>query len=511
MLPVADLGLLPESAAEHHGETPLCADTPWTSACRTSETVSDFAVVVADYADRLWGAGVRPGAVVALIKANHLDIQAIQCAVVRVGALPALLSVAMDPADLLHCLKELQRPHVLTDADGAAALRPWQDQLGDIAAGVLTLSPEAALTGAVELNEPGTHRVTRRPGTDPTLITHSSGTTGKPKLLVHTVDSLYAHVAPQINVVQSLDYAGISAKCLSFVHVRMSTGILTALNTGVPFLGISSPDPASVRAALLRHRPQTLEAQPNMFLRWETLARETPNPFSTAERYISSFDALHPRTLRTLLEATDHPDPTFIQAYGQTETGPVTILMTRRSDIREPGRLHSRDVGVAFPGMEIRVVDDTGAVLPPGTPGQIEVRTPARAESMIGRPPLPGRDSWWPMADIGMLRPDGHLELLDRQVDQVPGVASTLRAEDVLLDELPDLAEVVIVGRDGTVTAVAATADGKPVDEDRWQQARAKAGLPEDTRVDYRPWEEFPLTGTMKVRRHRLLPPGTLG
>lgn len=511
MLPVADLGLLPDSVAEHHGGTTVCADTPWASACRTPNTVSDFAVVVADYADRLWGAGVRPGAVVALVKANHFDIQAIQCAIVRIGALPALLSVKMEPADLLHCLKELDRPWLLTDAASAAVLRPWQDQHGEIVSRLLTLAPEAVLPGAVELSESAPHRVTRHVGTDPMLITHSSGTTGKPKLLVHTVDSLYAHVAPQIGVVKSLDYAGISAKCLSFVHVRMSSGLLTLLNTGVPFLGISSPDLAPVRAALLRYRPESLEAQPNMFLRWEALARETPNPFSAVERYISSFDAIHPRTLRTLLEASERPNPTFIQAYGQTETGPVTLLMTTRADVREPGRLDSRDVGAAFPGMEIRVVDDAGAEVPADTSGYIEVRTPARAESMIGRPPLPGRDAWWPMRDIGRLRPDGHLELYDRQVDQVPGVPSTLRAEDILLDELPELGEVVIIAVDGAVTAVAVTADGKPIDDDRWQRARDRAGLPEDTGIDYRPWEDFPLTGTMKVRRHRLVTPGTPG
>ncbi|MFH8796095.1 class I adenylate-forming enzyme family protein [Streptomyces sp. NPDC017941] len=511
VLPSADLGLLPEIAAEHHGGTTLCADTPWGSACRTPTTVRDFAAVVADYADRLWGAGVRPGAVVALVKSNHFDIQAIQCAIVRVGALPALLSVRMEPVDLLRCVEELQRPYLLTDADGAAVLRPWQDRLGEVTARGLALTPEAASAGAVQLSEPATHQVTRRSGSDRTLITHSSGTTGKPKLLVHTVDSLYAHVAPQIGVVQSLDHAGISAKCLSFVHVRMSSGLLTVLNTGLPFLGISSPDPAPAREALLRYRPEALEAQPNMLLRWEALARETPNPFSTVERFISSFDAIHPRTLRTLLEASDRPDPTFVQAYGQTETGPVTLLITTRSDIREPGRFNSRDVGTAFPGMEIRVVDDTGAQLPAGTPGHIEVRTPARAESMIGHPPLPDRDTWWPTGDIGALTPEGHVELHDRQVDRVPGVPSTLRAEDVLLDELPELAEVVIIAVEGKVTAVVATADGKPVDDDRWRHARARAGLPENTGVDHRPWDEFPLTGTMKVRRHRLLPHGTTG
>ncbi|WP_221351537.1 class I adenylate-forming enzyme family protein [Streptomyces beigongshangae] len=511
MLPVADLGLLPESAAEQRGGTTLCADTPWLSACRTPVTVGDFATVVVDYADRLWAAGVRPGAVVALVKSNHLDIQAIQCALVRIGALPALLSVKMEPPDLLDCLTSLRRPWLLIDADGAALLSRWRQRLDGTVSRVVALTPGTAPPGAAELGESAPHRTHRRSGTDPVLVTHSSGTTGRPKLLVHTADSLYAHVAPQLGVVRSLDYSGISAKCLSFVHVRMSSALLTVLSTGVPFLGISSPEPAPVREALLRYRPETLEAQPNMFLRWEALARETPNPFAPVERYVSSFDALHPRTLRTLLEASDHPDPTFVQAYGQTETGPVTLLVTTRSALRQSGRPHSRDVGVPLPGTEVRVVDDAGTELPAGTPGHIEVRTPARAESMVGRPPLPGRDTWWAMGDLGLLRPDGHVELHDRQADRVPGVPSTLRAEDILLDELPELAEAVVIASEGAVTVVAATADGKPVDEDRWRRARDEAGLPQDTEVHYRPWEEFPLTGTMKVRRHRLLPHGAPG
>lgn len=504
MLPIPDLGLLPESAAEHHGETILCADAPWASASCDPSTVSDFAAVVTGYADRLWGAGVRPGEVVAVAKSNHLDIQALQCAIVRIGALPALLSVKMEPADLLDCLKQLQQPCLLTDAEGAAVLHPYQDQLGALVSRIFTLTPEGTLAGAVELSESATHTVSRRPGTDPTLITHSSGTTGRPKLVVHTVDSLFGHVAPQIQVVQAYDKATISAKCLSFTHVRMSTALLSTLNVGIPFLAITSASLDPVRQALLSYPPASLEAQPNMFLRWEALARETPNPFSTVNRFITSFDAIHPRTMRILLEASDDPDPTFIQAYGQTEVGPVTLLMVRRSDLREPGRLSGRDVGGAFPGMTVRIVDDTGSVLPAGTPGHIEVRTPGRAESVIGRAPLPDRDTWWPMGDIGMLRPDGHVELYDRQVDQVPGVPSTLRAEDILLDELPELAEVVIISADGTAVAVAATVHGEPIAADLWQSARRKAGLPENTAVEYRPWEEFPVTGTIKVRRHLL-------
>jgi hypothetical protein len=62
----------------------------------------------------------------------------------------------------------------------------------------------------------------------------------------------------------------------------------------------------------------------------------------------------------------------------------------------------------------------------------------------------------------------------------------------------------VIVGVDGTVTAVAATVDGRPLDGDRWAAARLAAGLPDDTRLDQRSADEIPVTGTVKVRRHRL-------
>jgi acyl-coenzyme A synthetase/AMP-(fatty) acid ligase len=510
MPPVADLGLLPESAAEHHGEMTLAADTPWPSAARDPRTAADFAAVVADYADRLWAVGIRPGRVVAVAKSMHFDIQALQCAVVRVGGLPALLSLAMEPAELLACLAELDQPYLLTDADGVAVLRPARDRLDALVARVVLLAPPpdgaATLPGAVGFEERAAHQVTRRDGIDPTLITHSSGTTGKPKLVVHTVDSLFSHAAPQIKVMQGYDELGLSAKCLSFVHVRMSSGLVSALNVGMPLLALTSADLDPVRAALRRHRPLSLEAQPNVLLRWEELARETPSPLAPVGRYVSSFDAIHPRTVRTLLAASEHPDPSFVQAYGQTETGPVTVLTITRSDLAEAGRVSSRDVGVPFPGLtEVRVVDDQGRALPAGTPGNVEVRTPGRAEAVLGRDPLPGRDSWWPMGDIGVLRPDGHLEVLDRLVDRVPSLPSTLRAEDVLLDELPELAEVVIVGgAGGAITAVAVTVDGTPVAEDRWQAARRAAGLPASVQVWFRSAAELPVTGTVKVRRHRL-------
>lgn len=144
MLPERDLGLLPEHAAETHGGMTLCADTPWPSAPRDPATAADFAAVVTDYADRLWALGLRPGQVVAVAKALHFDIQALQCAVVRLGGLPALLSIRMQPAELLACLAELERPWLLTDAAGAAVLRPRRAELAGLVGTTVMLTRDGS-------------------------------------------------------------------------------------------------------------------------------------------------------------------------------------------------------------------------------------------------------------------------------------------------------------------------------------------------------------------------------
>src|ERR1041385_1553510 len=106
----ADLGSLPELAAQSHPDMALLSDRPWFALRRPVNTVGDLAGAVTTYADRLWAAGIRPGDTVAVVKTNHFDILAIACAAVRIGAVPALLSVKMEAAELLACLELLQRP-----------------------------------------------------------------------------------------------------------------------------------------------------------------------------------------------------------------------------------------------------------------------------------------------------------------------------------------------------------------------------------------------------------------
>lgn len=496
----ADLGLLPERAAESHGDVAFLSDTPWLGSSRQVRTVSDFAVAVAEYAERLWAANIRPGNMVALVKSNHVDIQAVACAAVRIGAIPALLSVMMEPQELLESLRLLERPVLLLDQAGADKLGPHRAELKVLTRGAFSIHAPAAVWAPL-LDGTSKHEVARRTEDDPILITHSSGTTGQPKLVMHTAESLYFHAAPQIEVAKNLDTDGLAARCLSFVHVRMSSGLVAMLTVRMPFLALASPELSDVKHNLLTHRPVALETHPNLFLRWERLAADPDRPFASVGRYVTSFDAVHPRTVRTLLHASDHPDPVYFQAYGQTETGPVTILSIRRTDLDAYSDSGSRSVGCAIPGLtSVRVIDEGGMPVANGSPGFIEVRTQGRTPALLGSPALPDADQWWQTGDIGVLNDDGNLELLDRAADRVDGTSSLLRVEDLLLDLLPELVEVVLVAAGATVCTV----DDEELDSERWAKACIDAGLSEPTPFTQCRWDELPLTGSWKVRRHRI-------
>jgi fatty acid CoA ligase FadD22 len=160
-----------------------------------------------------------------------------------------------------------------------------------------------------------------------------------------------------------------------------------------------------------------------------------------------------------------------------------------------------RNVGRPVDGAQVRVVDDAGNAIEAGRLGNIEAKAPGRFRGYVGeQPPAPG--AWWPMGDLGRMKPDGSLELLDRAIDRARDTDSLLEKEDVLLDLLPELLELVLVSSvgDADLVAVACPRDGTTLDIGRFAAAAATVGL---EKVPLHVWqfEDLPLTGSYKVRR----------
>ncbi|GAB3483466.1 class I adenylate-forming enzyme family protein [Nocardiopsis coralliicola] len=500
------LGTLFDRAAARHPENVMILDHDLDLAPHLGRraTVAEIADLVADYAARLRAAGVGIGERVAVYKTNGFDITLFAFAAARIGAVPVLLSPKLDGATAAELVRRIGRPHLVTDQRTIDGDLP-EPVLAEARSVLLTSGSREGATALDSLG--GAERVppVALPPGHPALITHTSGTTGLPKLAVHTGLSLQARYYPQYASLAAIAHRReVVAIHVSFVHSRLFTALGISLSRGFPVAVLADSDPAATAGIFARLRPGIIEAHPNSFLQWEELADDPRAPFSNVKLFSSTFDALHPRTVHRLLGASRRRAPLFGQLYGQSEVGPVVVRAFARRHAKEAV---GRCVGFAFPGMtRVRVVSRDGH--PPSElhPGHIEVHTDGRVATYLGEQERFDRqvdNGWWRMGDVGYKTRWGCLHLLDREVDLIDGFGSTLAAEDVLLSGIEELTEVVVVpGPGGTAVPVVCTRDDAPLDPVAWQNAAA--GLPPMADPVHRRFEDLPQTATLKIKRIEL-------
>jgi acyl-coenzyme A synthetase/AMP-(fatty) acid ligase len=501
------LGPLFKNAASPYPDRPpvIDHDLDIAPAFGRRATYAQVADLVDDLASRLWAAGVRPSQRVVVYKEHGFDITLLACAVVRAGAVPVLLSPKLDGATVTELIRRVDQPFLITDQ--VKLERELPDSVFGLACKVLLTS--GSYPGTVEL--PGLAGVPRvaavtAPAHQPTLITHTSGTTGIPKLAVHTGFSFESRYRPQAAVARIfLPGKQSIAIHVSFVHSRMFTALAVPLLRGWSIIMLADEDPKKAADLFAQEHPTVMEAHPNSFMAWEELADDPRLPLADMQIFSSTFDALHPRTVSRLLSASRRRRPIFAQMYGQSEIGPTIIRGYGRG--RDP-EADLRCMGIPFPGMtSARVVSRDGKRPSKQNPGYIEIRSDGRILTYLGESQRHQRQlsdgGWWRMGDVGYRTWKGCVHLLDREVDIIEGFGSTLAVEDVLFARMHDLNEVVIIpGPDGTAVPVVCTKDDGPLDTRAWQAATA--GLPAMADPVHWRHDEIPKTATIKVKRLEL-------
>ncbi|MEO3848913.1 class I adenylate-forming enzyme family protein [Streptomyces sp. B8F3] len=510
------LGVLFDWHAESKQQTVAHLDRPFDIAPDGGERYDavQLAEVVRDLSARLHAAGARRGDRVAIIKDNHLDLVLIAAAAARFGALPATIAAINKPEAHRKMLERLE-PSVLVVSPGPLARAAAAGielagpgtrvvVVGEIGEG----APQDALTLA-ELDGSNTPPVHLGGSKEPMLVMHSSGTTGTPKLVVHSAGTLLDGVAKMERIrfpVLASKHRDVAATSISFAHGR-SVSWLTGQFVLAPekIVIISRHDTGTAQRMISRHRPTALEASPNVFQRWEELVRDEPELFARVRLYVGTFDAVHPRTVRTFLNASGRRFPVWLQGWGQSEVGPMCFTLFTRGRMRKApeGSSVTSDIGWPSPGLtRVRLVDaETGRRVGRGKPGIMLAATKARCLDYLGeserhREKVSG--TWWNTGDVGERGRFGRLKLVDREVDIIPGV-SGIELESLLLDRLPDAQEVTVLGvPDGPPVPVLCMT-GDRLDPGQWRTATR--GLPELGEPRLVPFDDVPRTATWKVRR----------
>jgi acyl-CoA synthetase len=198
----------------------------------------------------------------------------------------------------------------------------------------------------------------------------------------------------------------------------------------------------------------------------------------------------------------------IIRAYGSTEHPSTTGC---RFD--DPADRRHRTDGRALPGVELRLVDEDGADVPAGTPGEILSRGPDLCLGYTD-PALTAAafddDGWYRSGDIGVLDEDGYLTITDRVKDIIIRGGENVSAAEVeqALQTLPGLAEIAVVAaRDDRLgehaCAIVRMLPGcEPVTLTHLTAQLSRVGLarqkwPEELRIV----DDFPRTASGKVRK----------
>jgi long-chain acyl-CoA synthetase len=357
--------------------------------------------------------GVRKGDRVATLLPNCPELVEVFWACARTGAVLVPLSPLLREAGLAPLL-----------ADAGVALLVTPDSARTLAASTSDGSPADALIAEG----------------DPFNIVYSSGTTGQPKgiVLSHRTRALYA-----------LIFA--AAYRITPGSVVMHAGSLVFNGAMLTFL------PAFLQGAKYVLQPQF---SPEAFV--ETVHRERVTHVMLVPSQIVailSSPAFDERKLASLQFVgsvgaplhREHRDELcrrlpgrFGELYGLTE-GFMTVLDP--SDVaRKPG-----SVGRPLPFFEIRIVDDHGRDVSPGTVGEIVGRGPLMMDGYHGRPDLTAeavRDGWLLTGDLGKVDEDGFLTLVDRKKDLIISGGVNVYPRDIeeIAVQHPHVREAVCFG-----------------------------------------------------------------
>jgi malonyl-CoA/methylmalonyl-CoA synthetase len=290
-----------------------------------------------------------------------------------------------------------------------------------------------------------------RPGVDPgrrAMMLYTSGTTGRPKGVVHTHGGLAAQVDSLIEAwAWSADDRVLLVLPLHHVHGVVNV-TLCALRAGAACEAPGGFDALATWARLASGAITLFMAVPTIYTRliaaWdEADAKEQARWSAGAARarlMVSGSAALPVSTLARWHEITGH---VLLERYGMTELG---MVLSNTLDRRVPGQ-----VGEPLPNVDVRVIDDHGHAVPDGGAGELLVRGPQVFLEYWRRPEETAAafvDGWFRTGDVTVREPDGYRLLGRSSVDIIKTGGEKVSALEIeeLYRTHPSITDCAVVG-----------------------------------------------------------------
>jgi acyl-coenzyme A synthetase/AMP-(fatty) acid ligase len=458
--------------------------------------------------------GVGPRDPVALYATTAPDQLLTLMALARLGAIPAMVNGNMPPATAAEYIRRLRAVGVLADPAHRALLEANGSDT--------PLLAEIAELGSGDPAAQPTHF--RHHADDPVVITHSSGTTGMPKAVVHSHGSLFAATR---RLRLAMPRAHNIDRILSALPAAHAAGIVAtqqALCNRVELLFLSKQAGAHILDAIERWRPSAVYG---FAVTWSELARYdlSGRDLSSVQVWFNTGDCAHESHVRPLVAVGSHaiatsagvvrvPGSQFVDGLGSTEMGHTMFHMTHGPNTARYGRC----IGKPHNFVQIAVLDDDGNAVAPGQTGQLGIKSPTLAPGYWNDSVTTyraRRNGYYLTGDVVFRDPDGYYYHLDRAVDSVDLGGGhwlyTAMSEERILTACPDVRDCTVVSlrQDGQVVTDVLLLLRPDADPAADRSASVAGALGEAAAATLRkvvvvPDEEIPAGPTGKVRKFAL-------
>ena len=402
-------------------------------------TGADLLAAAGRMAAELRARGVEPGDRVAVQVAKSLGNVELYLGALQVGAVYLPLNTGYTLGELEYFLTDAEPKLVVCDPAAAEGLAPLADR---IAAQVVTMDADGAgtLAAAAAAGHAPLAEVAERGPDDIAAILYTSGTTGRSKGAMLSNDNLGSNIAALIAAWGFTD-RDVLIHALPLFHTH---GLFVALNmalaSGAKVHLLPKFDPDEVLG--LMRESTVLMGVPTFYTRLLAQPDLTREACAGMRLFVSGSAPLLAETHRAFTARTGHA---ILERYGMTETCMNTSNPLEGE--RRPG-----SVGPALPGIEVRVADREGRVLPPGEIGGIEVRGPNVFKGYWRMPEKTKAefrpDGFFITGDLGTIGPDGYVTIVGRDKDLIISGGYNVYPKEVedVLNDLPGVAESAVIG-----------------------------------------------------------------
>jgi len=430
-------------------------------------TYAAFGARVYRLANALRRQGVEPGDRVAILCRNASEMLEAHFGVPQIGAILVPINVRLTSDEIAYILDHSGARALIVDAELTPLIAPIRTQLNALEVIVVADvsrrhagSPTDASTppGSVDYEEflsdsspePSVYPVDDED--HPISINYTSGTTGRPKGVIYTHRGAYLNALGEIIEV-GLRPDSTYLWTLPMFHCNGWCFPWAVTGIGATHVCLPKVEAARVLSLIEAEQVSHFCGAPTVLI---TLAMECPPGFRFARQLTVVTAGAPPPP--AIIQRMEELGATIIHVYGLTETyGPHTVCEWKREwdglSLEERARLKARQ-GVGYlHAPELRVVDEEMRDVPAdgATLGEVVMR---------GNNVMKGyyrdeeatrqafRGGWFHSGDLGVMHPDGYIELRDRKKDIIISGGeniSTIEIERVLYQH-PLVLEATVIG-----------------------------------------------------------------